>query len=83
MVIAQSRGLLRLVKGDLEPPHPFAITLPAVPEAIDAFRGAKLGLPRVVSDETKLAVTDCASRGSASSKTFVSVKHCCLLLGLS
>jgi hypothetical protein len=34
-------------------------------------------------DETKLAVTNGASHGSATSKTFGAVKHCSLLLVLS
>jgi len=37
----------------------------------------------VVPDETKLAITNCASRGSARSKTFGAVWHCSLLLILS
>jgi hypothetical protein len=39
----------------LEPAHPIAITLLASSEAIDALPGTKLGSPRVVADETKLA----------------------------
>jgi hypothetical protein len=31
-------------------------------------------------DEAKLAITNCASRGSATSKTFGAVQHCSLLL---
>jgi hypothetical protein len=34
-------------------------------------------------DETKLAITDCASRGSARSRIFGAVGHCSLLLVLS
>jgi hypothetical protein len=72
-----------LVEGDLEPAHPIAVTLAASSEAIDALPGAKLGSPRVVPDETKLAITDCTSRGLPNSKTFARVWHCCLLLVLS
>jgi hypothetical protein len=36
-----------------------------------------------VPDETKLAVTNCASRGSAGSKTFGAVGHFGLLLVVS
>jgi hypothetical protein len=36
-----------------------------------------------VPDETKLAITNCASRGSSRSKTFGAVGHCSLLLVLS
>jgi hypothetical protein len=36
-----------------------------------------------VPDETKLAITNGASRGSAVSKTFGAVGHCSLLLVLS
>src|ERR1700736_3749090 len=73
----------QLVEGDLEPAYPIAVTFPASSEAIDALLGTKGGSPRVVPDETKLAITDCASRGSARSKTFGAVQHCRLLLALS
>jgi hypothetical protein len=66
----------------LEPAHPIAVTFPASSEAIDALLGTKLGSPRVVSDETELAIANCASRGSARSKTFGAVWHCSLLLVL-
>ena len=57
--------LWQMVEGDLEPAHPIAVTFPANSEAIDALLGTKRGSPRVVPDETKLAITNCASRGSA------------------
>ena len=72
-----------MVEGDLEPAHPIAVTFPANSEAIDALLGTKRGSPRVVPDETKLAITNCASRGSARFKTFGAVWHCRLLLVLS
>src|SRR6478672_7476301 len=72
-----------LVEGDLEPAHPIAVTFPASSEAINALLGTKGGSPRVVPDETKLAITNCASRGSARSKAFGAVGHCSLLLVLS
>jgi hypothetical protein len=75
--------LWRLVHGDLEPGQPIAITRPASSEAIDAVLGTKRGSPRVVPDEAKFAITDCASRGSSKSKTFGAVEHCSLLLVLS
>ena len=71
------------VDGDLEPAYPIAVTLAASSEAIDALLGAQRGSPRVVPDETKLAITDCASCGSARSKTFGATGHCSLLLVLS
>ncbi|MET4072154.1 hypothetical protein ABID58_006983 [Bradyrhizobium sp. S3.2.6] len=75
--------LWQLVEGDLEPAHPIAVTFPASSEAIDALLGTKRRSPRVVPDETELAVTNCASRGTARSKTFGAVGHCTLLLALS
>jgi hypothetical protein len=72
--------LWRLVQGDLEPGQPIAVTCPASSEVIDALLGTKRGSPRVVPDETKLAITNCASRGSARSKAFGAVGHCSLLL---
>jgi hypothetical protein len=72
--------LWRLVQGDLEPGQPIAVTCPASSEAIDALLGTKRGSPRVVPDETKLAITNCASRGSARPKAFGAVGHCNLLL---
>src|SRR6516164_2795161 len=71
------------VQGDLEPGEPIAITFPARSEAIDAPPGAERGPPRVVPDETKLAVADCASRGFAVSRILGAVGHCRLLLALS
>jgi hypothetical protein len=75
----------RLVCGDLEPGQPIAVTCPASCEASDALLGTKGGSPRVVPDETKLAITNCASRGSARSrpKAFGAVRNCSLLLVLS
>jgi len=67
----------------LEPGQPIAVTCPASSEAIDALLGTKGASPRVVPDETKLAITNCASRGSARSKIFGAVQHCSLLLVLS
>jgi hypothetical protein len=69
-----------MVGGDLEPAHPIVITLVASSEAIDALLGTKRGSPRVMPDETKLAVTDCASRGVGRSKIFKAAGHYCLLL---
>jgi hypothetical protein len=66
----------------LEPGQPIAVTFPASSEAIDALPGTKGGSPRVVPDETKLAITDSASRGSAMCKTFGAGGHCCLLLAI-
>ena len=63
------------VQGDLEPGQPGTVTFPASSEAIDALLGAKRSSPRVVPDETKLAITDCASRGFAMSKTFGAAGH--------
>jgi hypothetical protein len=82
-VIVPSRGSLAPGLGDLEPAQPIAVTCPASSEAIDALLGTKGGSPRVVPDETKLAITNCASRGSARSKTFGAVGHYSLLLVLS
>ena len=72
-----------MVEDGLEPAHPIAVAFPASSEAIDALFGTKLGSPRVVPDETKLAIANCASRGSTRSKTFGAVWHCRLLLVLS
>ena len=82
-VMKPSRGSPALVEGDLEPGQPIPITCPASSEAIDALLGTKGGSPRVVPDETKLAITNRASRGSARSQTFGAVQHCSLLLVLS
>ena len=60
-----------------------AVSFPASSEAIDALLGTKRGSPRVVPDETKLATTNSASRGTARSKTFGAVGHWSLLLVLS
>src|ERR1700736_4024401 len=65
--------LWQLVEGDLEPAHPSAVAFPASFEAIDALLGTKRGSPRVMPDETKLALTNCGSRGSAKSMTFGAV----------
>src|SRR3954452_14375484 len=78
-VIKPSRGSRAAVEGDLEPAHPIAVTFPASSEAIDALLGTKRGSPRVVPDETKLAIANCASRGTARSKTFGAVGHWSLL----
>src|SRR5262249_40484266 len=59
------------------------VIFPTSSEANDALLGTKRGSPRVVPDETKLAITNCASRGSAGSNTFGAVGHCGLLLALS
>ena len=67
----------------MEPGQPIPVTCPASSEAIDALLGTKGRSPRVVPDETKLAITNRASRGSATSKTFGAVQHCSLLLVLS
>src|SRR5260370_12178927 len=77
------RGVLwQQVEGNLEPTHPIAVTFAASSEAIDAVLGTKGGSPRVVPDEAKFAITDCASRGFPGSKAFGAVGHCCLLLVL-
>src|SRR5215831_14228082 len=55
-----------------------AVTCPSSSEAIDALLGTKRGSPRVVPDETKLPVTDRASRGFVRPETFRAVGHCCL-----
>jgi hypothetical protein len=75
--------LRRLVKGYLGPAQPIAVACSASSEAIDALLCTKGGSPRVVPDETKLAITNCASRGSARSKTFGAVGHGGLLFVLS
>src|SRR6476646_8286732 len=71
--------LLEPVEGDLEPVQPIAVTFPASSEAIDALLGTKRGSPRVVPDETKLAITNCASRGTARSKIIGAMGHRSLL----
>lgn len=75
--------LWQLVERDLEPAHPIAVTFPASSEAIDAPLGTKRRSPRVVPDETKLAFTNCASRGTATFDAFGAVEHCSLLLAFS
>jgi hypothetical protein len=75
--------LWQLVEDDVEPADPIAVTCPASSEAIDALLGAKRGSPRIVPDETKLAIANCASRGSTRPKTFGAVQHRSLLLVLS
>src|SRR3954453_16753038 len=82
-VIKPSRGSRAAVEGDLEPAHPIAVTFPASSEAIDALLGTERGSPRVVPDETKLAITNCASRGTARSKIIGAMGHRSLLLVLS
>jgi hypothetical protein len=72
---------LQPVEGDLEPSHPIAVTFPSRSEAIDATLGTQLRSPRVVPDETKLAVADCASRDFTGSRTFGAVGHWCPLFG--
>ena len=67
-----------MVKRGLEPAHPIAVTLAASLEAIDTLSGAKWGSPRIMPDETKLALTHCASRGPVSTVTFEAVSHCSL-----
>jgi hypothetical protein len=62
----------------LEPAHPIAIILAASLEAIDALPGAERGSPRIVPDETKLAITDGASRGFIKPVTFGAIGHCFL-----
>jgi hypothetical protein len=59
----------------LKQAQPIAITFPASSKAIDALLGTNRGSPRVVPEETKLAVTDCASRSSAVSRTLGAVAH--------
>lgn len=69
-------GLMRLGAG----PHPIAVTFAARLEKIEALPGTKLGSPRIMPDETKLAPTDCASHGIVKPVTFQAVWHCFLLL---
>ena len=59
--------LCRPAAGDLEPSNPTAVIFTASAKAIDAFPGAKCGPPGVVTNETKFACTDCASRNFAGS----------------
>jgi hypothetical protein len=59
----------------MEPGQPIAVTRLASSQAIDAFLGTERSSPRVVSDETKLAITDRASRGFAISMTFGAFWH--------
>jgi hypothetical protein len=59
--------LCRPAAGDLEPSDPTAVIFTASAKAIDAFPGAKCGPPGVVTNETKFACTDCASRNFAGS----------------
>ena len=63
----------------MEQGQPAAITFTASSEAIDAFFGTKGSSPRIVPDQAKLAVTDCASTDFAMSRTFGAVQHCGLL----
>jgi hypothetical protein len=48
----------RLGQSDLEPGQPTAVACPASSEVIDALLGTKGGSPRVVPNETKLAITN-------------------------
>src|SRR5215475_9239800 len=68
-----------MVEGHLEPAQPIAVTSAASSETIDAFLGAKRGSPRIMTDETELAITDCASRDPVRPVTFQTVRHCSLL----
>jgi hypothetical protein len=70
-----------MVEGDLKPAHPVAVTLAAISEAISALLGTKRNSPRVVPDETKLAITDRASHRLVAPMTFGAVEHCFLHLG--
>jgi hypothetical protein len=70
----------RLVESDFEPAHPIVVTLPARLEEVDALPGAKRRSPPMVSDETKLSLTDRTSHGLATPVTFQAVRHCFLLL---
>jgi hypothetical protein len=70
----------RPVESDLEPAHPIVITLPARLEEVDALPGAKRRSPPMVSDETKLSLTDRTSHGLATPVTFQAGRHCFLLL---
>src|SRR3954471_9110868 len=70
----------RLVESDLEPACPIVVILAARLEAIDALAGAKLRSPRIMPDETKLALTDCASLAFVRAVTFQAVRHCFLFL---
>jgi hypothetical protein len=69
-----------LIQGDLQPGQPIAVARLASSEASDALPGTKGGSPRVVPDETKPAITSCASRRAAGLKTFGAVGHCSILL---
>jgi hypothetical protein len=57
----------------LEPAHPVAVTFVTSSEAIDAFLGTERGPPRIVPNEAKLAITDCASCGLAALAMFEAV----------
>jgi hypothetical protein len=59
----------------LDPAKPLAVTLTASSEVMDALLGTKRRSPRVVPDETKLAITDGASRGFVRPVTFGAVQH--------
>lgn len=45
-------------------------------EAIDALLRAKRRSPRIMPDETKVALTDCALAALVRPKTFEAVRHC-------
>ena len=55
-----------------------AVALAASLEAIDALFGAKRRSPRIMPDETKLVLTDCASRDPVCPLTFQPARHCSL-----
>jgi hypothetical protein len=67
------------LEDDLEAAHQLSVTFPASFEAIDASFGTERGSPRVVPNETKLAIADGASRGFAS-EISGAIAHCYLLL---
>src|SRR5262249_54439052 len=68
----------QLLGADLEPAHPIAVTLAARSEVIHALPRAKRGSPRIMANETKFAIADCASRGLVGSMTFQAIRHCSL-----
>jgi hypothetical protein len=67
----------------LVPGQPIQVACPASLKTIGALLGTKGGSPRVVPDETKLAIANRATRGSVRLKTFETSRHCDLLLVLS
>jgi hypothetical protein len=58
------------------------IACPMSSEAINAIPGAKWGETRIVTNETKLAITDGAARGSGRSRIFLAARHRNLRLAL-